>query len=374
MRTSDPSSSESSESVPLDVSSLGFGPFFAAQHELLGRPELVPARVAGESPGCYQLLGCRSALAELSGRLRRELTGLARPAVGDWVAVALGEPGSRAIVHHVFDRRTSLVRRAAGRTGAPQIVAANVDTFFIVTSVQRDLNLRRLERYLSVTWDGGAEPVIVLNKIDLAGDADVAALVASIDQVGAGATVLPVSAQTGAGFDRLARHLGAGRTVGLIGSSGVGKSSLVNRLLGSEQLTTAPIDADGRGRHTTTRRELVTLPGGGVLVDTPGMRELGLVDDEGGIEASFPDIAALAESCRFRDCAHQGEPGCAVGAAAESGALSPDRLASYRKLLREIAAGERRRDPVQSQRSKQRWRAIHVAMRARAKLDRKREE
>jgi ribosome biogenesis GTPase / thiamine phosphate phosphatase len=367
LRTSDPSSSESSESVPLDVSSLGFGPFFAAQHELLGRPELVPARVAGESPGLYRLLGARAALAELSGRLRHELTGLARPAVGDWVAVVDDEQGGRAIVHHVFDRRTSLVRRAAGRTGAPQIVAANVDTFFIVTSVQRDLNLRRLERYLSATWDGGAEPVIVLNKIDLADDSDVASLVATIDRVGAGATVLPVSAQTGVGFDRLARHLGAGRTVGLIGSSGVGKSSLINRLLGREQLATSPIDADGRGRHTTTRRELIPLPGGGVLVDTPGMRELGLVDDDRGIETSFADIAALAGSCRFRDCAHEGEPGCAVGAAAESGELPAERLASYRKLLREIAASERRRDPVE--RAKKKGRAIQVAMRARAKID-----
>lgn len=356
-------------SVSSQVISLGFGPFFAAQHELLGRPELVPARIAGESHGCYRLLGCRASLGEPSGRLRHELGSLARPSVGDWVAVADDASGGRAVVHHLFDRRTSLVRRAAGRSGSRQVVAANVDAFFIVTAAHRDLNLRRLERYLSAVRDGGAEPVIVLNKIDLAGEDEVASMLDQIGRVGGGATVAAVSAETGAGLAALEEHLGPGRTVGLVGSSGVGKSSLVNRLLGREALAIAPIDGDGRGRHTTTRRELVPLPSGGVLVDTPGMRELGLVEDDGGLDASFADVAEAAGSCRFRDCAHQGEPGCGVEAAAASGELDPARLASYRKLVREVAASERRADPRARQEERRRWRAIKSSLRARAKLE-----
>jgi ribosome biogenesis GTPase / thiamine phosphate phosphatase len=348
---------------------VGFGPFFAAQHQLLDRHDLVPARIAGESPGCYQLLGCRAALGELSGRLHHELTGPARPAVGDWVALTDAGGGERAIIRHVFDRRTAMIRRAAGRSGAAQVVAANVDAFFIVTSADRDLNPRRLERYLSATWDSGAEPVVVLNKIDLAGEADIEAMVETIATVGPGVTVVAISAQTGAGFDALACHLGRGRTVGLVGSSGVGKSSVINRLLGREELRAGPLDAVGRGRHTTTRRELVALPGGAVLVDTPGMRELGLIEDGGGIDASFAEIAELAQECRFRDCKHEREPGCAVEAAAASGELDPARLAGYRKLVREIAAAERRRDPVAAERERLRWRAIHMAHRARAKVD-----
>jgi ribosome biogenesis GTPase len=349
------------------LASLGFGPFFFAQRELLERPDLVPARVAGESPGVYQLIGCRAALGELSGKLRHELGGLARPGVGDWVAIA--DSGDRAIIHHVFDRRTAMVRRAAGPSGGPQMIAANVDVFLIVTSANRDLNQRRLERYLTAIWDSGAEPVVVLNKTDLADAETVDAMVARIGEVNLGVTVVAVSAATGAGMDGLARQLGAGRTVGLVGSSGVGKSSLVNRLLGRELIATAAIDDDDRGRHTTTRRELIVMPGGGVLVDTPGMRELGLVDDDGGLEASFADITALGEACRFRDCAHQGEPGCAVEAAVADGALDAGRLAGYRKLVRELAAAERRSDPVAAGKHRQRWKQIHMGMRARSKVD-----
>jgi ribosome biogenesis GTPase / thiamine phosphate phosphatase len=349
------------------LDSLGFGPFFAAQQALLDRPDLHPARVAGQSPGCYHLLGCTAPLGELSGRLRHELSGLARPAVGDWVAVARG--ADRAVIHHVFDRRTAMVRRAAGRTGAAQIVAANVDAFLIVTSANRDLNQRRLERYLSAVWDSGAEPVVVLNKIDLAAPADLEAMIDAIDATALGVPQVVVSAETGAGLDALRGHLGRGRTVALVGSSGVGKSSLIHRVLGRELPEAAPIDGNDRGRHTTTRRELLPIPGGGILIDTPGMRELGLVASEGGLDASFADIAELALSCRFGDCAHQGEPGCAVEAAASSGALEPARLASYRKLLRELAASERRQDPVAAARHKQRWKAVRTSLRQRARVD-----
>ena len=367
MRTLDPLD-------PLDpgsldsLESLGFGPFFTAQRALLDRPDLVPARIAGESPGCYQLLGCRNRLGELSGRLRHDLSGPERPAVGDWVAIADPDASDRAVIHHVFDRRTAMVRRAAGTGDRPQIVAANVDAFLIVTSANRDLNPRRVERYLSAVWDSGAEPVLVLNKIDLAPDG-VAAMVAAIEAVAQGVAVLPVSAATGENIGALEAYVGRGRTAGLVGSSGVGKSSLVNRILGHAQQAAAPLGDDDRGRHTTTRREIIAAPGGGLLIDTPGMRELGLFDDDGGLEASFADIAALAGSCRFRDCAHQGEPHCAVEAAAASGQLDPARLASYHKLLRELAAAERRRDPLAQARHRQRWKSVHMSLRRRARTD-----
>jgi ribosome biogenesis GTPase len=191
----------------------------------------------------------------------------------------------------------------------------------------------------------------------------------AIDRAAIGVPVVRASAATGEGIDALRAHIGAGKTVGFIGSSGVGKSSLTNRLIGREVQAVGGLRDDERGRHTTSARQLVELPGGGVLIDTPGLRELGLVDDLGGIETSFADLAALAERCRFRDCAHESEPGCGVLAAVESGELPAARLASYRKLLAEIAAAERKRDPILAGRSKARWKTIHKAQRARAKID-----
>jgi ribosome biogenesis GTPase len=303
-------------------------------------------------------------LGELAGRLRHELHETARPAVGDWVAVA--DDDHRAIIHHVLRRRSALIRRAAdphGRdTPRQQVIAANVDLFGIVTSANRDLNPRRLERYMTAAWDSGARPLIVLNKIDLAGD--IAPLVASIEEVTFGVPIVPVSALSGAGVDELRSHIGRETTVGFVGSSGVGKSSLINRLVGREVQHVKEIrEDDARGRHTTTRRELILLPGGGVLVDTPGMRELGLIEDEGGVDATFADIAEIARECRFNDCRHEGEPGCAVQAALSSGILDSERLQSYRKLQREIAAAERRRDPVLAANERRRWKSINKELR-----------
>jgi ribosome biogenesis GTPase len=209
--------------------------------------------------------------------------------------------------------------------------------------------------------------VIVLNKVDLADDLE--PLLEAIDGVALGVPVVRASAATGAGLDELRAHIRPGRTVGFIGSSGVGKSSLTNRLLGREAQAVRGLRNDERGRHTTTARQLIVLAEGGVLIDTPGMRELGLIDDAGGVEASFADVAAFAEHCRFRDCAHESEPGCAVLAAVESGQLPAERLASYRKLLKEIAAAERKRDPVLAANTKSRWKAIHRAQRERYKID-----
>jgi ribosome biogenesis GTPase len=351
-----------------DLAELGFRPFFASQLAALYRSDLVPARIAADGQSVWHLLGCRAPIGELSGRLRGELEGIARPVVGDWVAVADGD--DRAIIHHVLDRRTAMIRRAAGPALKSQVIAANVDVFGVVTSANHDLNPRRLERYLAVIWESGATPVIVLNKVDLV--ASVAPLLAEIETIAFGVPVAQVSALTGQGLDELRAYLGPGTTLAMVGSSGVGKSSLINRLLGRQaQQVNAIRDDDARGRHTTTRRELLLLPEGGVLVDTPGMRELGLIEDSGGVDATFADVAALTDQCRFADCRHESEPGCAIREALATGAISHDRWESYRKLQREIAAIEARRDPVLAAERRREWKVITKAMRAQSRVTKK---
>lgn len=345
------------------IEALGYTPFFSAQFELLPeRDTLRPARVSAESQGLFHLLGCEATLGELAGKLRSQLKAVTRPACGDWVAVS--EQGDRATIRHVLDRRTQLVRRAAF-SDLPQVIAANVDVFFIVTSANQELNPRRLERYLTAVWDSGADPVLVLNKIDLVEDA--AALEASVRGVAGEATVVSVSAHSGQGMAELESLLSATKTVSFVGSSGVGKSSLANRILGHELQATQDTSAEAKGRHTTTRRELVVVPGRGVLIDTPGMREFGMIDDDGGLDSAFADIASRAQLCRFRDCQHETEPGCAVLAATEAGELSPERLTSYRKLKREVRAAQARQDPLLGANVKRRWKSINKAMRRRSR-------
>ena len=347
------------------LASLGFDEFFAAQHAARAAPDWVPARIVAEGQSSFHVAGCRAPLGDLSGRLLHSITKIERPVVGDWVAVIDG--ADRASIQHVFERRTTLLRRAAGTRAEPQVVAANVDVFFVVTSVNRDFNERRLERYVTAVWNSGAEPVVVLNKVDL--DADLAPLLEAIDRAAIGVPVVQASAATGVGLAELRAHIRLGRTIAFIGSSGVGKSSLMNRLLGREAQAVGGLREDERGRHTTTGRQLIELSEGGLLIDTPGMREFGLFDDAGGVEATFADVAALAERCKFRDCAHEKEPGCAVLAATISGELPAARLASYRKLLAEIAAAERKRNPALAAQTKAQWKEVHRAMRARAKID-----
>lgn len=308
-----------------------------------------PGRVVVEERGSYLVrVANGEAQATVSGRFRfdAELEGDGGfPVVGDWVALqSTGDP-DHPLVQGLLPRRTAVVRRAPGdRSADAQVLAANVDTLLIVTSLNHELNTRRLERYLALAWSSGARPVVVLNKADLADDP--AGSVAWVEPVAGGAPVLAVSAATGFGLARLADHLGEGRTTALMGSSGVGKSSLVNALAGAVVEATAGIrEDDGRGRHTTTRRHLVRIPGRGLVLDTPGMRELGLAEDDGGLDAAFADIDALATDCRFDDCRHDREPGCAVRGAIASGALDPARLASRRKLDRELTRNERQHDP-----------------------------
>jgi ribosome biogenesis GTPase len=343
-----------------NIESYGFDRFFAGQiAELEGEPELVPARVVAEERGNYRLAGCRSVTGKLRGKLFHTLAPVERPVVGDWVAVR--ESGDVAVIHHVFTRKSLLSRRAAGSEAAEQPIAANVDTFFIVTAADRDFNVRRIERYLAAVWSSGAGPVIVVNKIDLG--SSVESLADELGLVSVGVPLVFTSAVTGAGLDELREHVEPGRTFGLIGSSGVGKSSLVNALDAGSAQVPQDVRPDGKGRHTTTRRELIALPGGALLIDTPGMREFGMLEDDGGVEATFADIAELAADCRFRDCRHEGEPGCAVAAAVEAGDLDGARLESYHKLQLEIAAVERKKDPRHAGRPKRRWKEISKVIR-----------
>lgn len=326
----------------LDLRRLGWEDLRVAEIATHGAAGLVPGRVAAQLRGAYTILtGFGEAPAELAGRLQHEADGPQDlPAVGDWVAV--DRTANRAVIRAVLPRRSAIARKAAGRGAVEQVLAANVDVVLVVISLEGEQNARRLERYLSVAWESGGQPVVVLTKADLRSDAEaVAAEVAAT----AFAPVHAISARSGAGVDDLRAYLAGDRTLALVGPSGAGKSTLVNRLLGSERQSTRDLRKDGKGRHTTTHRELFLVPGGGVVVDTPGLKELGLWSgDRMGTDEAFADIAELAAACRFNDCAHETEPGCAVLAAIVVGGLDPDRLESYRKLMRERAWVARRQD------------------------------
>jgi ribosome biogenesis GTPase / thiamine phosphate phosphatase len=305
---------------------LGWSRSRQAELDALGRPAAIPARIGRVDRGS-------SVAITAAGPVRAEAPGLV---ACDWVALEDGR------VAAVLARRTLLARRAAGRPDAEQAIAANIDVVAIVHGLDRPFRDRRLHRALVLAWDSGATPVVVLTKADLDPGAAARALDA---EVAFGVDALPVSARTGAGLDALAARARPDRTLVLVGESGAGKSTLVNALLGHEALATRAVrGGDHKGRHTTTARHLVPLPGGGALVDTPGVRELGMWGSDDGVRAAFADIAALAEACRFADCRHDGEPGCAVAAAVADGSLDAGRLASHRDLVRELAALARRED------------------------------
>ncbi|HXQ46709.1 MAG TPA: ribosome small subunit-dependent GTPase A [Caulobacteraceae bacterium] len=328
---------------------------------------LEPGRVVVQQRGLYTTLTDHGELAaQLSGRLANDPASDSHPAVGDWVALAARPDEGAATIHAVMPRRTVFVRRAANTAQTEQVVAANVDAAFLVASMNADFNARRLERYLAVAWQSGARPVVVLTKADLCDDPD--GLFAEAEGVAIGAPVLAVSAVTGEGMAALAAQLEPGETGVLVGSSGVGKSTLVNALAGEDLMATAEIrEDDARGRHTTTHRELIRLPSGALILDTPGMRELGLLDADEGLDATFADIEALAGNCRFRDCAHGSEPGCAVREALQTGVLDPGRWKSFQKLRRELAMIDRRDDPIAREAHRRHWAVINKANRARAK-------
>lgn len=346
--------------MSFDLNALGWSPSREKEFEAYASAGLVPARVAAQHRGSYVVYAEHGERpAEVAGRLRHAAVSASEfPAVGDWLAVEDAPSAGSATIHAVLDRATAFSRKAAGDEAVEQVVAANVDVVFLVSAFGDDLNVRRIERYLASGWESGAQPVIVLNKSDLA--TDLPADVADVEAVAYGVPVHVVSCLADVGLDELRGYLAGHRTVALLGSSGVGKSSLLNRLVGWERQDVQGIRADGRGRHTTTFRELVPLPGGGLVLDTPGMRELALWDAAGGVEDAFTDVADLAAACRFADCAHESEPGCAVQAALADGSLEEERLESYRKLQRELRHLELKADP----------RALAEARRARRRFAR----
>jgi ribosome biogenesis GTPase len=346
------------------LSALGWSEADAERFAPFAAAGLVPARVVGGHTRYLRVLSAAGeGLAEPAGSLRHEAGGAEDlPAVGDWVALRPSEGHGRGVIQAVLPRRTAFVRRAAGARAVAQVLAANVDTAFLVMGLDGDFNPRRLERALVLAWESGANPVVLLNKADLSDD--LASKRTAVERVAPGVPVCVVAAKHGQGLDALAPWLVPGRTVVLLGSSGVGKSTLVNRLLGREKQKTREVrGADQRGRHTTTERELIALPGGALLIDTPGLRELQLWSDGAGLEATFEDVSELARSCRFTDCGHGGEPGCAVRAAVEQQRLDPARLASYKKLQAELRALEIREDPLKRRAERGRWKAIHKSLR-----------
>jgi ribosome biogenesis GTPase len=327
-----------------DLRRLGWDPALEDAFTPLATEGTVPGRVVVAHRGGWLVRTTAGEVrTEPAGALRRAATGpLDLPTVGDWVAVRL-RPGGEGLVVALLPRRTALVRRRPGPTTEEQVLAANVDVALCcVGATDGPRNARRLERYLTLAWDAGTTPVAVLTKVDLCEDVDGA--VAELGAAVAGVDVVATSSVTGQGLDALRALLPPGRTGVLLGPSGVGKSSTANRLLEDGHLEVGAVrSSDGRGRHTTTRRELTELPGGGSLIDTPGLREVGLWE-AGGTTTAFAEVAELAASCRFADCRHEGEPGCAVTAAVAAGTLDGDRLEAYAKLRREEAWLTRRKD------------------------------
>ena len=349
--------------MALNLETLGWDARRAEQFAPCAAQGLVPGRVAREHTHIYTVLSAAGeALARVTGRFRHEARGRQDyPAAGDWVALSGGgDPGGHLRIHAVLPRKSRFSRKVAGATAEEQIVAANVDTIFIVSALDRDFNLRRLERYLVVGRWSGARPVIVLSKTDLYDD--VGAAVADVTAIAAEVPVHAVSGKSGEGLEALGRYLVPGETIALLGSSGVGKSTLVNRLLGEERQRTREVrPSDGRGRHATSSRELLVMPGGALIIDTPGMRELQLWETEEAIGETFDDIEALAPDCSFRDCQHGEEPRCAVKAAVAGGRIDAGHLANYHKLKREMQALAARQDPHAAQDAKRRWKTIAKA-------------
>ncbi|MBN1376306.1 MAG: ribosome small subunit-dependent GTPase A [Dehalococcoidia bacterium] len=323
----------------MKLQDLGWDSFFQKSFRTLKIPDTVPARVISEFKGAFQVYSQSGELtATVSGKMRYLAeTEEQYPSVGDWVVIKPLPDEQKAVIRAILPRKSKFSRKVAGERTEEQIVSANIDTVFIVSGMDggRSFNLRRIERYLTLAWSSGADPVIVLNKIDLCTDIDTP--IHEAETIAPGISVHPVSARENIGLDALKVHLGRGKTAAFLGPSGVGKSALINALLGVEKQKTREVREDDRmGRHTTTKRELIILPGSGMVIDTPGMREIQMWAGEEDLQAAFHDIEMLAKQCRFSDCSHNTESGCAVKAAIGRGDLDPSRLESFRKLQREI--------------------------------------
>ncbi len=344
----------------MSIESLGWNNTFENHFRQYREAGYLPARVAREDRERYQILTDNAELrAEITGRFRHQAKARRDfPAVGDWVAVEIQPQSDFGLIQAVLPRKSIFSRGATGDTTEEQVVAANVDTAFLVMDLGRDFNPRRIERYLTLTWESGASPVVLLTKTDIAEDLE--AEIAEIESIAIGVPVHSVCALQAEGLEQLQPYLIPGQTVALFGSSGAGKSTLINALLGEEKLLTRELKYDGRGRHTTTWRELIQLPSGGLVIDTPGMKQVELWADESSLEESFDDIGALASQCKFSDCSHGSEPGCAVQAAVANGRISAERIASYEKLQKELKYLHRKQDIRAALEEKARWKKIHI--------------
>lgn len=310
-----------------------FGRFEAIANER--KKQYVASRIISQEKGLYRLVSENGEqLGEISGRLRHNAVRASDyPAVGDFVLIDRENSGGNAVIHEILPRKSAFIRKVAGASNEEQVIAANIDTIFICMSLNNDFNLRRLERYLSLAWDSGATPVVVLTKYDLC--RDLATKVDEVKSVAIGADIVYTSSLVKNGYTELLSYIKAGKTIAFIGSSGVGKSTLINRLLDEDRFETNSLRNDDKGRHTTTRRELIMLKNGGMVIDTPGMRELGILNADDGLGKTFADIELLASKCRFRNCTHTDEPDCAIIQAISDGVLSEDRWLSYQKLQSE---------------------------------------
>ncbi len=337
---------------------LGWSPFFQNHADAVCIPDCSPARVVGvRKNSFYVTRGEKEFLATVSGKLNFQADGL-YPVVGDWVMI------SGPVIFAVLPRKNALSRGAAGTRGKQeavprreQVIAANLDTVFIVCGLDRDFNLRRIERYLTLVYNCGLNPVIVLTKADLVDDPG--AFIREVEEVAFGVPVHPISAADDAGLVLLEKYVATGQTITMIGSSGAGKSTLVNRLFGETIRETARVsESDGKGRHTTTSRDLIQMPQGGSVIDNPGIREIVFWDSDGGLEQTFPEIEALASECRFSDCSHQHEPGCRVLKAAAEGEIDPIRLESFHKMRRELTYLSDRQTKSANRVEKERWKKV----------------
>ena len=317
----------------INIKKYGFSESFS--NGILQDNQLTPARILSQEKGFYRIISDKGKkLAEVSGKFQFQTTVSSDyPAVGDFVLVNWNESGNSAIIESLLPQKSAFIRKAAGGSQQEQVVAANIDIVFLCMALNNDFNLRRMERYISIAWDSGAMPVVVLTKSDLCDDLE--QKLAEVSTIAFGVDVLVTTSTEENGYEELLPFISEGKTIAFIGSSGVGKSTLINRLLGKELLKTNGLRNDDKGRHTTTHRELFLLPSGGMVIDTPGMREFGMWDNDTGIERTFMDIEELAAQCKFRNCTHTNEPGCAIQKALTTGKLEINRWQSYQKLKAE---------------------------------------